>query len=297
MADREALARSRHADATHRATDPRRNPSVLDGVSSSVDNHRIQTPRKRTLGAPIRILTANLFSGRADPSALVDLVEALEADVVCVQELGPRLAGPLSRVRPGGHLGPNDFDRGLGIACRHDAEVRQIPLPKRDGWVARLSPTSWPQIAEPIEIVNVHIMAPHTYPYFPRTHTRKGQLAALLRFLDMDRNVPRAILGDFNASPIWPVYRRMAERLTDSVVAHGRGGSGAKPTWPHLPAIGLRGLFRIDHCFLSKLDVRDVQVVSVPGSDHLALCVDVSMPAEPDRQARPDPSDPKSQPE
>ncbi len=87
---------------------------------------------------PLRVLTANLLSGRADPVAFAGLVDELEVDVACVQELGPRLADALSRVLPGGRLGADGIGRGLGIACRHDAEVRRFPLPKRDGWVARL---------------------------------------------------------------------------------------------------------------------------------------------------------------
>jgi len=227
------------------------------------------------VNSPLRILTANLCSGRADPVALADLIEELAVDVACVQELSPRLADALSRLLPGGQLGPNETDRGLGIACRNDAEVRQFSLPKRDGWVARLSPTSWSQIGEPIEIVNAHIMGPHTWPYFPRRLTRQGQLSGLLSFLDHEPHIPRAILGDFNSSPIWPLYRRLAAQLTDSVVVNTRGGSDRYPTWPHIPSIGLRGLIRIDHCFLSNLTALDVQVVSLPGSDHLGLCVDV----------------------
>ncbi len=227
------------------------------------------------MNSPLRILTANLFSGRADPVALADLIEELAVDVACVQELSPRIADALSRFLPGGQLGPNEIGRGLGIACRHDAEVKQFSLPKRDGWVARLSPTSWSQIGEPIEIVNIHIMGPHTWPYFPRRHTRQGQLSGLLNFLAREPRIPRAILGDFNSSPIWPLYRRLAAQLTDSVVVSTRRGSDRYLTWPHLPSIGLKGLFRIDHCFLSNLTALDVEVVSLPGSDHLGLCVDV----------------------
>ena len=223
------------------------------------------------MSAPIRILTANLRGGRANADALAAIIEELEVDVVCVQELGARLADALARILPAGKLGPDAINRGLGIACRHDAEVAQFPLPKRDGWIARLSPASWSQLSEPIEIVNVHIMGPHTWPYFPRRHTRRGQLAGLLQFLDREPHVPRAILGDFNSSPIWPVYRRLAARLIDSAAALQR----TRPTWPHVPALGLAGLIRIDHCFLSKLTALDARVVPLTGSDHLGLCVDV----------------------
>ena len=226
----------------------------------------------------IRILTANLCSSGADPGALAAIIEELRVDVACVQELGHGLAQSIAKILPHGELGPDDANRGLGIACRREARAERLPLPIRDGWVARLTPDHWPQLSEPIEIVGVHIMGPHLWPYFPRRHTRGGQLAGLLRYHDERLHVPRAILGDFNSSPLWPVYRRLAARLTDSVVARQRNRSGRSPTWPHVPAIGLTGLIRIDHCFLSKLAAVDTRVVAIPGSDHLGLCVDVVLP-------------------
>jgi endonuclease/exonuclease/phosphatase (EEP) superfamily protein YafD len=194
-----------------------------------------------------------------------------------VQELGAPLANALSRALPGGWLGPDEIGRGLGIACRYDAQVETFPLPKRDGWVARLAPESWDQLGEPIEIVNVHIMGPHTWPYFPNRYTRRGQLSGLLDFLDREPETPRAILGDFNSSPIWPLYRHMRRRFADAVLAAERAGSACDPTWPHLPRIGLRGLLRIDHCFVSGLMALAARVVAIPGSDHLGLCVDVAV--------------------
>jgi endonuclease/exonuclease/phosphatase (EEP) superfamily protein YafD len=232
------------------------------------------TVKRERAGSSVRILTANLRDGRADPDALVALIEALDVDVACVQELGSRQADALARALPEGALGPNAIRRGLGIACRHPAAVERFSLPERDAWVARLSPASWSQLREPIEIINVHIKGPHTWPYFPRFHTRRGQLDGLLRWLEREPQQPRALLGDFNSSPIWPLYRSLAARLTD--VAAARRGADRCRTWPHVPALGLAGLIQIDHCFLSNLTALDVQTVPIQGSDHLGLCVDVT---------------------
>jgi len=223
----------------------------------------------------IRILTANLCNGRADAAALIALIAHLQVDVVCVQELRPRLATVLSQVLPHGQLGTQRYHRELGIACRYEAEVGQFPLPKRPGWVARLSPAHWPQLRTPIDIVNVHMKAPHMRPYARSLALRRGQLSGLLHFLAREPHIPRAILGDFNASPLWPVYRRLASRFTDAAAAVADGHGKPHPTWPHLPALGLKGLIRIDHCFLSHLSALEVQVVPIAGSDHLGLCVDI----------------------
>ena len=218
----------------------------------------------------LRVLTLNLFDGRARTDALLDALETLAVDVLCVQELGPRLAGAIAEVLPGGRLAPDASHRGLGIACRHETEVTSFPVPFRNGLAARLLPGTWSQVAAPTEIACVHISGPHTWPYFPAKHTRRSQLRALLAHLDREPDLPRAVLGDFNASPLWPVYRRMARRLSDAARANPR------PTWPHVPSRGLRGLIRIDHCFVQGLEVRGTQVVPVAGTDHLGLCVDLA---------------------
>jgi len=62
-------------------------------------------------------------------------------------------------------------------------------------------------------------------------------------------------------------------------VAAARGHAKPRPTWPHLPALGFKGLLRIDHCFVSRLCALRVQVVPIAGSDHLGLCVDVAQDA------------------
>ena len=83
---------------------------------------------------------------------------------------------------------------------------------------------------------------------------------------------PRAIVGDFNATPWWPAYRAIA--------AHYRDAAGDLPgrpprTWPNLSAVGLPGLLRIDHCFVSGMRAERSERIPLPGSDHYGLCVDL----------------------
>lgn len=88
--------------------------------------------------------------------------------------------------------------------------------------------------------------------------------------------MPRAIVGDFNASPAWPLYKQMASRYLDAAVAC-RNGVRPPPTWPHLPFLGIRGILRIDHCFVSHLTPKESRVLAIPGSDHLGLCIDLQI--------------------
>ena len=43
--------------------------------------------------------------------------------------------------------------------------------------------------------------------------------------------------------------------------------------------LGLAGLIRIDHCFVSGLTALGARVVPLPGSDHLGLFIDVQQEA------------------
>ena len=82
------------------------------------------------------------------------------------------------------------------------------------------------------------------------------------------------MVGDCNATPSWPLYRKLARDFDDAaVVCAEREGSRAKPTWG--PSAESRRLFRIDHAFVRDLHVENFHVVDIPGSDHSGLVFDV----------------------
>lgn len=228
----------------------------------------------------VRVLSCNLFVGRASAADLLGLVERHAVDIVCAQELTPALARRLADALPHGDAGAPGFAGGNAIASRHPVTMSRIAMPPRDACVASLAASDWPDLGQDAQIVNVHIAAPHLWPYFPRRARRRDQLRALLA----DRagaTVPHAVVGDFNASPAWAVYRRMREHYEDAAVVAANGARPAN-TWPSLPRVGLGGLLRIDHCFVNRLEVRAVSVVVLPGSDHRGLLVDLGA-AEPPR--------------
>ncbi|MDZ7644653.1 MAG: endonuclease/exonuclease/phosphatase family protein [Woeseiaceae bacterium] len=226
----------------------------------------------------ITVLSCNLLAGRADARALARIIDERDVDIVCAQELSLALAAELAKRLPHGDLQHDQVHRGSAIASRRPIDLRRLELPGRAGWIARLAPEEWNPLQVPIEIVNVHISAPHLWPYFPNRVRRRAQLDLLLADRAASDDVPHAILGDFNASPAWPVYRQMRSRYDDAALAARRGNAPLANTWPSLPAIGLRGLIRIDHCFTRGLVAHSVEVLDLPGSDHLALCVVLDLP-------------------
>jgi endonuclease/exonuclease/phosphatase (EEP) superfamily protein YafD len=236
-------------------------------------------PENCYISGVIRVLSCNLFAGRADSAALLRLIAEHSVDIVCAQELSTAHASALNAALPYGDLDHDQIVKGNGIASRRPVTCRRVALPKRDAWVATLEPADWPALRETIQIVNVHISAPHLWPYFPHPVRRRRQLGGLLADRARHRHLPHALFGDFNASPAWPVYRRMAQHYKDGAV---QAANGAKPgpTWPRVPWLGLRGLIRIDHCFLWQLDIRHCETVEIPGTDHFALLADLALPDE-----------------
>lgn len=250
-------------------------PSVDRAIAgSSASSTRTANP-----AVSLRIISANLWNGRADADAFAALVVELGADVVAVQELGFRQAKALGRVMPHGRLDPADDYRGLGIALRRPGEVWRLPLPCRDARVTEVVLDGNGGAAESIEIVNIHIQAPH-FPLAARTHAeRRGQLQGLERHLDASPERRRVVVGDFNATPIWPVYRRVASRLNDAAVEYARRkGRRAEPTWA--PWSGAPRMLRIDHVFVRGLGVHGFQTLRLRGADHCVIVVDLEVGGE-----------------
>ena len=224
-------------------------------------------------GFGFRILTANLANGAADADAFADLVEAAEPDVVVVQELAPDQAEALARVLPFGKLEPTRTHDGMGIALRSPGSVRQLRLPYRSAFVAELT---WPGDDEPVEVLNVHLAAPHVHPVVQRIWDRRGQVRDVIAHLVATPRRRRVLAGDLNATPLWPAYRRLRGHLMDAVAdAARRSGRRPERTWG--PWSGSARLLRIDHVLVQGLVAGSTRVLPLRGSDHSALVADLRL--------------------
>ena len=222
----------------------------------------------------VRVLSANLWNGGADPEGFAALVERLRIDVVAVQELSPPQADALRRRLPHGNLEPATDYTGMGIAARRPLPVRRLTLPRRDARIAELQLRAPDGGAVTVELVNVHIEAPHNGPTWRSVARRRGQWRALERHLKASPQRPRVVVGDFNSTPLWPFYRRIASHLHDAALIHARqSGRPALRTWGPWP--GAPRLLRIDHAFVQHLVVFDFAVVDVPNGDHSAVMVEL----------------------
>ena len=237
------------------------------------------------MGQKLRVLSANLWNGRGEPQAFADLVVSTGADVVAVQECASDQAEALMDVMPYGLIHPSDDHNGMGIVLKRPCEVEVLELPYRALYRAKLAPDAWPGLSRVAEVMNMHFAAPHTVSPIPGLFHRPGQMKQMRRHLGLTgrseagqggEEVPqRIVVGDFNATPLWPLYWRMASQFTDAALAVARqSGRRTQRTWG--PGFGAPRLLRIDHGFVTNgMRVDEFQVVPVRGSDHSAIVMDV----------------------
>ncbi len=215
-------------------------------------------------------MTSNLWGEHADPTALASVLNEVAPDVLVVQELEPEAAGVIAAHFPHHALDPCGETMGSGIATRTDAVFARIPLRYRSGWSAVLDPTPWPDLDTPLEIVGVHMANPAAWPWWRSVGHRRYQLAGLLAHCGTNP-MRRVVVGDFNASPAWPLYRRLTSHFTDGALVAG----SARRTWRFQGRTP--PLLRIDHAFGAGVRFRMVRPVTVPGADHLGLVIDLDL--------------------
>ncbi len=228
----------------------------------------------------IRVFSGNLWWGKADPDGLIALIREHEIDVFAAQELGFENAEAIRTELPFGELEPDATYHGMGVALRHPGKYERIPLHFRDARRAVLDPGDWPGLEHPVDLVNVHFQAPHAMRPFPSPLVRWRQLRGLERFFAENPAAVRAVVGDCNATPGWPLYWQLASQLQDAAVEVARReGRKAEATWGPRPQSPR--MLRIDHAFVRGLAVERFRVVPIPGSDHSGILMECRPTSDP----------------
>ena len=223
-------------------------------------------------GAVVRIITCNLYNGRASTDAVHRLIVEAEPDVVAAQELAPNAAEVLASLLPHGKLCPAEDYTGVGVALARPGNVDSFPMAVRDGLRTTLHPADW-KIAAPLEVVNVHLTNPIDPPWRDSREARRRQVDAIVDHVRRGDD-PLVVVGDFNSTPIWPAYRRVRSVTRDGVTEAGTRRRTWAPWW-WFPAV-----LRIDHAMVrGGVRVATSSTRLVRGTDHRALIVDVELPS------------------
>jgi endonuclease/exonuclease/phosphatase family metal-dependent hydrolase len=220
-------------------------------------------PQPAAGGRVLRVLTLNMFVGRADAEVVVARVRQAEADVLFLQEL---TAAAVGRLRQAGldALLPHsriELKAASGIYAR---------FPLSEASVRQAQPTALLGLpgGEAVELVCVHPRPP------TRKHGGTGRWREALAGLPPPGAVPRVVAGDFNATQDHVLFRAVL-RL-GYVDAAAQAGTGLIPTWGPR---GRNALLTLDHVLVDRsCAVLNCSVHFIPGSDHRAVCAEIRLP-------------------
>lgn len=225
-------------------------------------------------GRPVRILTLNLYLGKADAGEVASLARVRDADLVAVQELTPEAAERLDRAGfatdyPYRILQTAPLATGGGIYSRW-------PLRDLGSLVAEFhQPVAGVEVPAsiPIQFVAVHPMAPSVPS---RTRQWAAELGSIPPAFSAD--LPLVLAGDFNATLDHAELRDLIDtgyRDAADVV-----GNGLVSTWParlepKLP-VTLDHVLAEQGIYFSSYDVEKVS-----GTDHRAVFAELLLPPVP----------------
>ncbi|MGZ4437445.1 MAG: endonuclease/exonuclease/phosphatase family protein [Nocardioidaceae bacterium] len=217
----------------------------------------------------LRVMTANLYLGQADPSRVVEAAVAHGVDVLVLQEVTPSELGGMEAA-------------GLGTAYPHrvggpaDGAGGTMVLSTRPLSHARRVPTrygSWSvDVASGAGVV--HLLAVHARP---PVGDAKGWAAdqVTIRSAAMALDGPTVLVGDFNATLDHRPMRELVGRGFDDAVVQAR--SRWEPTWPSAGQVSVLGvelpsLLQLDHVLVNRaLHVVATMSVAIDGTDHRAV--------------------------
>jgi endonuclease/exonuclease/phosphatase (EEP) superfamily protein YafD len=254
--------------------------AVLCAVMLMVLMPRFLGPEKSTVpSVSVRVLTANLALGKADPTAVVALARDT-ADVLVVEEMTPGLAAAMSAagldgVMPYRSIDPRKSAQGIGIWSRYPI-VESQPV---TGYqlAMRIARIQVPGVVIAPTVLAVHLAAPWVQPlqYF------RDDIARFPTTLkDVARNAGSGaviVAGDMNATyDIRPFRRLLDEGYRD---AAEQAGAGLTPSFPGQTWYG--PVFGIDHVLVRNCTATDAQTVQVSRSDHRGLFTVIEIPVDP----------------
>ncbi|NYH51492.1 endonuclease/exonuclease/phosphatase (EEP) superfamily protein YafD [Nocardiopsis arvandica] len=236
-----------------------------------------------TGGPAVRIMTLNMLGGGADVAEVVSLVRDRGVDVLTLQEVTPGLVRDLSAAGLDGllpHVDDHSDPRGVHGSTIHSAFPLTDLGDAAEGGDAFAMPTSAVRLsvdgdadgdADVLEVTSVHVPPPLTPSY---TADWGEELDALAE--GSEPGTTRVLAGDFNATLDHAGMRAVLD--SGYLDAAAVLGEGLEPTWPAGRLTGLT----IDHVLVDPaMGVDRLEVLEVPGTDHRAVFVEVTLPGRP----------------
>lgn len=221
--------------------------------------HTPRAPLPDTAG--MRFVTANIYDfNEQRPQALAALI-ALDADLLAVQEVWPGDEAVLAEHWP---YRIWHRDRGLfASALLSRLPLRDTRIHDLEGYA--LIETVAQTDTGPLRVFVVHLASPKRQE---RAALRGRQMARLTNLIDASSG-PLLIAGDFNLSAASPSWRDLC---AETALLRPAGPGPA--TWPRW--LGPFGI-DLDHVAGRGVAFAPLELVAIPGSDHLGLRTRVAL--------------------
>ena len=229
-----------------------------------------------TEGVVVRVMTANLRGGRADPGHLVRSAEA-QADVLAFQELTPREVGRLSAagldaIFPYRWLDPRAGASGVGLWSRFPMyATRRIDGYSMAFVSARIRV---PDSSSDPSVLAVHLPGPWPQPIDDWRRDIDRLPVTLEEVAEGTGGGAVIVAGDLNSTIDMRPFRGLLRNGYRD--AAEQSGAGIKPTFPadwRLPPV-----VAIDHVLARGCTTTSLRTIKIPGSDHRGLVATVMIP-------------------
>lgn len=216
----------------------------------------------------LRVMTCNVYKGRADAGQIVRLVRDEHVQVLALQETTAAFVDELNKAGIADYLpyaktASADGKYGNGV---WSATPLADTVKDEVNSSASFMPAGTVSLSngKALRFVSVHTTSP-VNRYWNLWKRSIDEIGAL----DSRTNTTYVIMGDFNATYDHAPFRDMlGDRFTDAARQAGHGFTFSWPSdRPYLPM-----MFSIDHIVLDKgLSASDLKNVKVDGTDHAAL--------------------------
>ncbi|MFD0967157.1 endonuclease/exonuclease/phosphatase family protein [Plantactinospora endophytica] len=225
-------------------------------------------------GTPLRVLTANLLAGAAEPETLVALVRSARVDLLALQEFTPDSELALARLGlaellPHRQVNPEVGTTGSALYSRYP--LSQTGTRRNGGGFSQAYGTIQPAGGPTVLVESVHPMAPATLAWLAdwRADLRAQPPAT-------PDGPLRILAGDFNATLDHAPLRDLLD--TGYVDAADAVGAGLTGTWGPYDGDPLPPV-TIDHVLVDRrIAVDRVTVSRLPGSDHRPVLAELTLP-------------------
>lgn len=224
--------------------------------------------------AGISLYSLNLGNSVAKWPRVAAQIEALDPDLVALQELNPTMANGLQAALcaryPHSALYPLGV-AGRGLLSKHP--IRSAALVERSGERGILE-CELDIHGRPLRIHVVHLsLLAALYGLAEPTAEDLFRSAELLLSAADGERMPGLLVGDFNSTETSAIYGRLLKLgLIDGYRLGGGGFGFSFPIGDRYPFLSSPPIVRIDHLFLTPgLSVSAARLAPDAGSDHLPL--------------------------